>query len=100
MIMIAQFSPYIKGTEEDTLSLIIVIIGLLFMLFFSLVFNEIIEIRCLGLDKNTKKNIAIRAELERLSVKKVIDDNDIDANSDELNSNKDINDMKYESQQN
>ena len=70
------------------------------MLFFSLVFNEIIEIICFGLDKNTKKNITIRAELERLSVKKVIDDNDIDANSDELNSNKDINDMKYESQQN
>ena len=98
--MIAQFSPYIRGSEKSTTNLIIVIIGLLFMLFFSLVFNEIIEIICFGLDKNTKKNITIRAELERLSVKKVIDDNDIDANSDELNSNKDINDMKYESQQN
>ena len=94
MIIIANFSPYIKDSKKSTGFLIIVIIGLIIMLFFFFIFNEIIEIRCFGLDKNTKKNITIRAELERLSVKKVIDENDIDANSDEDNSVKDINDME------
>ena len=34
------------------------------MLFFSLVFNEIIELRFLGLAYNTKRNIAERAILD------------------------------------
>ena len=43
---------------------IIIIIFLLFILFLSLIFNEIIEINCFGLSKNTKKNIINRAENE------------------------------------
>jgi hypothetical protein len=37
------------------------------ILFMILVFNEIIELNCYGFQKNTKKNITIRAELETLN---------------------------------
>ena len=43
---------------------VIVIICLILMLFFSLVFNEIIELRFCGLSFNTKRNITKRAETE------------------------------------
>ena len=43
---------------------IIIIICLIFILFFSLIFNEIIEINFWGLSDNTKKNIRKRAETE------------------------------------
>ena len=37
------------------------IICQILILFLSLIFTEIIEINCLGLSKNTKKNISLRA---------------------------------------
>jgi len=41
--------------------MIVVIICLLFILFFSLIFNEIFEINVCGLSDNTKRNISKRA---------------------------------------
>ena len=43
-----------------------IIIGLVVILFMSLIFNEIIEINFCGLSKNTRKNIIIRADNEAL----------------------------------
>ena len=42
----------------------VIIIFLILILFFSLVFNEIIELRFLGLAYNTKRNITERGEIE------------------------------------
>ena len=71
---------------------IIVIICLIFIFFFSLVFNEIIEINIWGLSDNTKKNIMIRAESEDIciEIKDVISDASIDDKNEkevELNNN-------------
>ena len=71
MLIIGQFAPYIKALTNDVKNSIILIVGLLIILFFTLIFNEIIEIKCLGLNKNTKKNIALRAEDDRFSVDKI-----------------------------
>ncbi len=79
MLIIGQFAPYIKALTKDIKSSIILIFGLLIILFFTLVFNEILEIKCFGLYKNTKRNIALRAEDDRLSVDK-IDNNEEDNN--------------------
>ena len=43
---------------------IMVIIFLIFILFLSIIFNEIIEINIFGLSYNTKKNITKRMEME------------------------------------
>ena len=45
---------------------LIVIFCLIFILFFSLIFNEIIEINCFGLSINTKRNITLRANKENI----------------------------------
>ena len=45
-------------------TLAVIIISLILILFFSLVFNEIIELRFLGLAYNTKRNITERGEIE------------------------------------
>ena len=47
-----------------------VYIGLVFIIFFTLIFNEIIEINCWGLSYNTKKNIMERANRENLLITK------------------------------
>ena len=44
---------------------VIIFVMILFML---LVFNEIIEINCFGFQKNTRKNISKRAELDSLNI--------------------------------
>ena len=41
---------------------IVIIICIIFILFMSLIFNEIIEINYCGLSKNTKRNIILRAQ--------------------------------------
>lgn len=56
-------SKKINGINKSVV-IAVVIISLVLILFFSLVFNEIIELRFLGLAYNTKKNIASRAEDE------------------------------------
>ena len=58
---------------------IIIIFCLILILFFSLIFNEIIEINFFGLSDNTKKNIIQRAQNEENFIYKseTIDENDI-----------------------
>ena len=84
LLIIGQFAPYIKALTTDIINSIILIIGLFFILFFALIFNEIIEFNCFGLQKNTKKNIALRAKIDRLSVGFIDYENedDIDNNND------------------
>ena len=61
MFIIGQTAYF---TQEIGDYIIVVIIGLIIMLFFSLVFNEIIELNFCGLSRNTKKNINYRAKNE------------------------------------
>lgn len=66
IIVIGELAPHIlKLVHEENIS-IIIIIGLIFILFITLIFNEIIEVNCFGLDKNTKKNISKRAKEDGL----------------------------------
>ena len=83
MLIIGQFAPYIKKltNHTDIQNSIILILGFFFILFFVFIFNEIIEINCLGLSKNTKKNIALRAKNDRLSIG--IADNNTEENDSE-----------------
>ena len=77
---------------------IILIICIIFILFFSLVFNEIIEINFWGLSYNTRKNIIKRAESEdtnlegRFSSKQISDNYMIDNIQIELEEKDDLND--------
>ena len=61
-----RFAYYIDFSKNS----IIVLIFYLLILFLSLIFNEIIEINCCGLEKNTKRNIRYRAEIEDLLTRK------------------------------
>ena len=60
IIVFGQFGQYVNFSGET----IVVIICLIVMLFFALIFNEIIEINIFGLSNNTKKNIENRAKIE------------------------------------
>ena len=51
-------------TNQKNVSLVSVIIAPVIILFFSLVFNEIIELNFCGLSRNTKRNMASRAKDE------------------------------------
>ena len=63
VFVFGQFGYYFYNFEiNGTTSVVIVCLVLIF--FFSLVFNEIIELRCYKLAHNTKKNITKRAESE------------------------------------
>ena len=55
---------FINITKKGGGILAVIIISLILILFFSLVFNEIIELRFLGLAYNTKRNITERGEIE------------------------------------
>ena len=59
IFVFGQLAYYFFNLNEY---LVIVIICLILMLFFTLVFNEIIEINLLGLSLNTKRNIINRAQ--------------------------------------
>ena len=87
LLIIGQFAPYIKALTTDIINSIILIIGLFFILFFVLIFNEIIEFNCFGLQKNTKKNIALRAKIDRLSVGFIDYENE---NEDDIDNNNDL----------
>ena len=63
VFVFGQFAYYFQNFEW-TGKTPIVIVFLIFILFFSLVFNEIIELKFCGLSFNTKKNIILRAETE------------------------------------
>ena len=64
IIVIAELEPFCKDLLNNNFNSIIIIIELICILFILLIFNEIIEINCCGLQKNTKKNIIKRAEIE------------------------------------
>ena len=57
-----QLAYYFNFSENS----IVIIICLVFILFLSLIFNEIIEINCFGLSDNTKRKIIKRGESEDL----------------------------------
>ena len=61
IFVFGQFANYINLSEKYS---ILIIICLLFMLFFSLIFNEIIEINFWGLSFNTRRKIIERAKSE------------------------------------
>ena len=63
VFVFGQFAYYFQGFKW-TEKTVLVIVFLILMLFFSLVFNEIIELKFCGLSFNTKKNIICRAENE------------------------------------
>ena len=73
-----QFGYYFYNINSGG-KLVGIIICLILMLFFSLVLNEIIELRFFGLSYNTKKNIAERAKLEVVGT--MITNSDDDAKS-------------------
>ena len=60
VFVFGQLAYYYKLTEISIVS----IICLILILFFSLIFNEIIELNFLGLSQNTRKNIINRANTE------------------------------------
>ena len=60
VFVFGQLAYYYKLTEISIVS----IICLILILFFSLIFNEIIELNLLGLYQNTRKNIINRANTE------------------------------------
>ena len=64
--VLGQFANYMDFSTNS----IIIIICLIFILFMSLFFTEIIEINICGLSKNTKKNIINRAKTENSSFEK------------------------------
>ena len=63
VFVFGQFGSYFYNFKFEKYSAI-VIICLILILFFSFVFNEIIELRFWGLSFNTKRNITKRAETE------------------------------------
>jgi len=59
------------------------IFGIIFILFMTLVFNEVFEFNCFGLEKYTKKNIAKRANIEEKQLLNIEDDdNSVISNDD------------------
>ena len=61
MFIFGQIAYY---TNQENVSLVSIIISSIIILFFSLVFNEIIELNFCGLSRNTKRNMASRAKDE------------------------------------
>ena len=65
IIIIGELPQYIIDKDEfGQIYFIIIVCLLFFILFMLLVFNEILEINCCEMEKNTKKNIIIRSENE------------------------------------
>ena len=89
IIIIAQLGYHILDLldSNDKIKSIIIIIGLCLILFMTLIFNEIIEINCCGLEKNTKKNITLRARLDTPINNNNNEDNESSQNSEENDSN-------------
>ena len=96
IFVFGRFAYYINSSGFYILVIIMVIIGLVFILLLSLIFNEIIEINFWGLSYNTKKNISIRAESEDLLIKEneAVDESD---ESDVINESREIDENTIES---
>ena len=92
VFIFGQLAYYLKDIK---ISFVVVIICLIIILFFSLVFNEIIEHDFCGLSRNTRRNMAHRAKNEfdeseimknqSLQANDEISENSIDENPIELN---------------
>ena len=86
IIIIGELVPYIKkltNNRSNKLINVLIILDLCFILFMTLIFNEIIIINCFGMQKNTKKYISYRAEKEEAS--EIISNAENDAKIDEDN---------------
>ena len=67
IIIIGEISHYIMDKDELGITNFIIIICLLiFILFMQLIFNEILEVNCCEMQKNTKKNITARAKIDTI----------------------------------
>ena len=91
-IIIAQLGYHILDLLESNnnkIKSIIIIIGLCLIMLMTLIFNEIIEINCCGLSKNTKRNIMLRAGLDSL-----INLNNTDNESSQYSDESDLNSLK------
>ena len=62
---------------------ITILISIIFVFVF-LIFNEIIEINCLGLEKNTKRNISIRSDRESEKLSESFNENNNDDSPEEI----------------
>ena len=84
IVIISQLGYHILDLMDSTLTDIdiIIIIGLCLILFMTLIFNEIIEINCFGLEKNTKKNIIIRSKIDLIN--SYIDNNEDESEENDL----------------
>ena len=80
ILVFGQFAYYVNFEGYS----ILIIIGLIFILFLSLIFNEIVEINFWGLSRNTKNNISSRAESKEDFL---IDNNDTFDENDERDEN-------------
>jgi hypothetical protein len=69
-IFIIHVFGHIALYLDSSTNSIVTIICFIFILFMSLVFNEIIEINICGLSENTKRNIIKRAKIDELSMEK------------------------------
>ena len=72
IIIIGQLGYHIIDFLNNTITLkyekIIIIIGHCLILLITLIFNEIIEINCCGLEKNTKRNIILRSKKDIINI--------------------------------
>ena len=78
ILIFGQLANYLDFSAVS----IVLIICFVFILFISLIFNEIIEINFWGLSDNTKKNIIARSEAENANLEKNYTMNSIDENGD------------------
>ena len=86
IIIIGELVPYIKklaNNRSNKLINVLIILDLCFILFMTLIFNEIIIINFFGMQKNTKKYISYRAEKEDSG--EIISNTENDAKIDENN---------------
>ena len=99
LFIVAVFSQIIVYFDDFSKNKVAIIICLIFILFMSLVYNEIIEINCFKLSENTKRNIMKRAAIENYFIENgnaliSNDENDENHNNDnkEMNLITNIND--------
>ena len=76
IFVFGQLAYYI----DFSVNYIIVFISFVFILFFALAFNEIIEINFCGLSDNTRRNIIYRANSEDVSLERNLSISSIDDN--------------------
>ena len=89
IFVFGQLAYYVDFSKNSILFMVF----LLLILFMSLIFNEIIEINCFGLAKNTKKNIMKRARIDTEDLL-ILDNNLIKEEEEDLDFEKNALDTK------